>query len=170
MKCPRCGATQIARKSVVRRLALEVWQCGKCGTQFTQQIEHDDTARQRARARLILNVDDHPPSLYVRNRILRASGFLVADATTGIDAWTAALQLRPSALLLDVHLPDADGRELCRRIRNDEALSAIPVVLISATLPATEMPDPTEWGAAAFLHEPVTADRLAAAMRHALSV
>jgi CheY-like chemotaxis protein len=156
------------RTSAVRPLGLEVWRCAKCGTQFTEQVE-PDTLRRSGRTHLILNVDDHPASLYVRNRILRASGFLVEDATTGTAAWTAALRLRPHALLLDVHLPDTDGRQLCRRIRSDETLSRIPVVLISATLVSSQLPDCAEWGAAAFLHEPVTADVLAATIRNALT-
>jgi len=166
MECPRCGALRVWLKAVVRDLRLEVWRCAECETEFTAQPADDRTRPiERRRPRLILNVDDHPPSLYIRNRILRASGFSVADATTGLAAWRAALQLRPSALLLDVHLPDGDGRELCRRFRGDAELGAIPVVLISATLFPTELADPAAWGAVAFLREPVTARLLATTMR-----
>ena len=168
MECPRCGGTRVGRTSAVRRLGLEVWKCDGCGTQFTTQVD-PRTAGRGVRPRLILNVDDDPASLYVRNRILRASGFQVADATTGTAAWTAALRLHPSALLLDVHLPDTDGRELCRRLRGDAALSDIPVILISATLAPADVPDLTLWGAAAFLREPVTADVLTATVRAAVA-
>jgi two-component system, cell cycle response regulator len=119
--------------------------------------------------RLVLNVDDRPPSLYVRRHILRMNGYAVADAANGRDAWSAALRLRPTAILMDVHLPDADGRLLCREMQNDADLKSIPIVLISATLTSTDVPDPREWGAAEFLREPIAPATLAATMRRVLA-
>jgi CheY-like chemotaxis protein len=81
-----------------------------------------------------LNVDDRPASLYWRERSLRMHGFTVTNAATGESALNAARQLHPHLILLDVHLPDIDGRDVCKRLKSDQKTASIPVVLISATL------------------------------------
>ena len=63
-------------------------------------------------------------------------GFVVANADSAQKALDMARQLRPQLILLDVHLPDADGRELCSRMKCDPDFAGIPIVLISATLGA----------------------------------
>jgi len=109
----------------------------------------------------VLNVDDRPSALYVRNRLLRRSGFVAADAATGAVALARAVALKPNAILLDIHLPDCDGRDLCQTMRRDSRLQQIPVVLVSATVQANELINPVAVGAAAFLREPVSAGELA---------
>ena len=83
---------------------------------------------------LVLNVDDRPASLYTRDRLLRQTGYTVANATTGKDALTLAERLRPDLVLLDIHLPDIDGREVCRKIKDHPDLKDTPVVLASTTV------------------------------------
>jgi CheY-like chemotaxis protein len=85
-------------------------------------------------SRVILNVDDRPESLYLKDRLLRRHGYTVANATSGKSALDLANRLRPALILLDVHLPDIDGREVCRRLKEDPSLNSIPVILVSATL------------------------------------
>jgi CheY-like chemotaxis protein len=104
------------------------------------QCQHCDGVPLRAFPRsasdspLILNVDDRPASLYVRNRALRMHGFSVTNADTGEQALEIARRLKPNLVLLDVHLPDIDGREVCQQLKNDSITAEIPVVLISSTL------------------------------------
>jgi CheY-like chemotaxis protein len=117
-------------------------------------------------APLVLNVDDRPASLYVRDRILREHGFIVANADSAQKALDIARQLRPQIILLDVHLPDADGRELCQRMKQDPEFAHIPIVLISATLNghASQL-ESIRWGAAdGFLREPVEPTALASTL------
>ena len=105
------------------------YQCQHCGP---GAIHHE--TRQAAHAPLILNVDDRPASLYARDRMLRRQGFTVANADSGRSALDVARQLLPNLILLDVHLGDMDGRQVCRHVKADAALGHIPVVLISSTL------------------------------------
>jgi CheY-like chemotaxis protein len=100
---------------------------------------------------------------------LRLHGFTVANADTGQAALAAARQLRPDLILLDVHLPDADGRELCQRMKADAELGAIPVVLISTTLRShPEQVEQLPAGADGFILEPVEGERLASTLRTVL--
>ena len=148
MQCPSCGSSKVRHTSTNDALSLALWRCDDCRTQFTTQTDRAGNPARPATRLLILNVDDRPSALYARHRMLREKGFNVADATTGQAAWKIALELRPSLILLDVHLPDADGRRLCREMRADAQLRGIPIVLISATLRAHEAPDLSACGAA----------------------
>jgi CheY-like chemotaxis protein len=123
-------------------------------------------AAEPAPAPLVLNVDDRPASLYVRDRILREHGFIVANADSGQKALDIARRLRPQIILLDVHLPDADGRELCQQMKQDPEFSRIPIVLISATLSGhANQLESIRWGAAdGFLLEPVEPTALASTL------
>lgn len=81
---------------------------------------------------LILNVDDYDQARYVKTRLLQNAGFLVEEACNGVEALEMAARLQPRLVLLDVRLPDIDGREVCRRIKTDPATSGMNVIQTSA--------------------------------------
>ena len=87
------------------------------------------TARIRI-DRPILVVDDTNATRYSTSRFLRAAGVEVMEATTG----QQALELAPlcGAIVLDVHLPDFDGFEVCRRLRAGGVNARVPVIHLSA--------------------------------------
>jgi CheY-like chemotaxis protein len=120
--------------------------------------------------RVILNVDDRPESLYAKERLLRLKGYAVENATTGKSALELANRLRPALILLDVHLPDIDGREVCRRLKEDPALNSIPVILVSATLKGhVAHLEGLRWGRAdGYLAEPCDPDVLESTLRNVL--
>lgn len=120
-----------------------------------------------ARKPLVLNVDDRPASLYARERVLKMQGYAVLNAGTAAAAIAAAQRVMPSLILLDVHLPDADGRDVCRQLKADAALADIPVVLISATLRGhAENLDGLRWGGAdGYVLEPFESDALVSTVR-----
>lgn len=118
----------------------------------------------------MLNVDDRPASLYVRERILREHGFDVANAGSVETALEVARRRKPRVMLLDVHLPDGDGRELSQRIKADPAFAGVAIVLISATLGGhSNQLEAIRWGVAdAFLREPVDPAALVSTLRKVL--
>jgi PAS domain S-box-containing protein len=114
----------------------------------------------------ILNVDDFEPGLYAKSRVLRLAGFDVHEAMTGEDTLRLAHELKPDLVLLDVHLPDISGIEICRRIKTDPSINSILVIQTSATF--TEVRDRVrglEGGADAYLTEPIEAEELVANIR-----
>jgi CheY-like chemotaxis protein len=68
---------------------------------------------------LILNVDDDESGRYARSRLLRQAGFAIIEAATGEQALALAAERRPALILLDVNLPDRNGFEVCRAIKQD---------------------------------------------------
>lgn len=80
----------------------------------------------------VLNVDDYDAARYAKTRVLRNAGFRVIEAGSGTEALALCSALRPELVLLDVKLPDMDGREVCRRMKRDPATCGVRVVQTSA--------------------------------------
>lgn len=80
----------------------------------------------------LLVVDDEPDNLELLCRLFQRSGYEVFPAANGRDALRLATELKPDLVLLDVMLPDLNGREVCRRIKSDPALVDVFVTLISS--------------------------------------
>jgi PAS domain S-box-containing protein len=80
----------------------------------------------------ILVIDDNAVILAARRRALESAGFDTLGAGTGQEALDLALAHKPDLLLLDVHLPDISGIEVCKQIKAEAELQDIFVVLLSA--------------------------------------
>ena len=79
-------------------------------------------------APLILNVDEHLSPRNARHTLLRQAGFRVVDAPSGADALRLIADEVPAVAVVDVRLPDMNGSELCRRIKENPATAAVLVV------------------------------------------
>jgi two-component system KDP operon response regulator KdpE len=77
----------------------------------------------------VLVCDDEPQILRALRVILRDAGYEAVPASTGEEALDAAAVARPDAAILDLVLPDIDGIELCRRLRE---WTDMPVIVLSA--------------------------------------
>jgi len=113
---------------------------------------------------VILNVDDDEESRYARTRVLSRAGFNVEETATGLDTLAAVTGSRPDLVLLDVHLPDLDGLEVCRRIKGRNAGVIVVHVSAAATL-ARDATTALNAGADAYLMEPVDPEVLVATVR-----
>jgi two-component system cell cycle response regulator DivK len=80
----------------------------------------------------VLVVEDNPLNLKLVRDVLTASGFDVVPAVTGEEGVRLAGTSAPDLVLMDLQLPDFDGFEALRRLREDPALQAVPVVAVTA--------------------------------------
>jgi DNA-binding response OmpR family regulator len=121
----------------------------------------EEVTEASAALRRILIVDDDEAGRYVKARILTRAGFAVSAAGTGADALGAVQDDPPDAVLLDVRLPDADGLEICRRIK--ETHPGLPVLQTSAAFTAPrDKALGLSGGADGYLIEPVEPEELVA--------
>jgi len=113
---------------------------------------------------LILNVDDTEGARYAKGRSLRHAGFEVIDAPCGREALALVEQLRPPLVVLDVHMPDISGIEVCKIIKQRWPLTM--VLQTSATfITAADRVRGLEGGADAYLIEPIEPEELVATVR-----
>lgn len=80
----------------------------------------------------VLVVEDNPLNLKLVRDVLTASGYEVVPAITGEEGVSLAASCRPDLVLMDLQLPDFDGYEALRRLRQDAALATVPVVAVTA--------------------------------------
>ena len=84
------------------------------------------------RTRSILVADDSITARMLLKNILESAGYRVTTATDGADALTALQARAFDALVSDVEMPRLDGFELTTKVRADEKLAALPVVLVTS--------------------------------------
>ena len=114
----------------------------------------------------ILIVDDQPDNLYVLERLLKSHGHQVLQADHGQLALEIARRDRPDLLLLDVMIPDLDGFEVVRRLREDPVTQAIPVILLTANAPDQRLKiQGLNLGADEYLTQPINNRELLARIR-----
>jgi PAS domain S-box-containing protein len=115
---------------------------------------------------LILNVDDNEGARYAKTRILQNAGYNVAEVANGTDALAFVREQKPDLVLLDVKLPDINGIEVCRQIKEEPSSAAILVIQTSAALTGREdRIRGLEGGADNYLVAPIEADELVANVR-----
>ncbi len=119
----------------------------------------------------ILSIDDDPELQDLIHCALREHGHEVHWAFTGEEGCRKALALKPDIILLDMMLPTINGLEVLRRLKADETLRHIPVIVISAAYgvgPFTEE-SVKKLGAQCYLQKPVRFDDLASLIDCALT-
>lgn len=114
----------------------------------------------------ILNVNDFAPGRYAKSRVLRDAGYEVLEAETGMQGLELANRELPALVLLDVHLPDIDGFEVCERLKSDPRTAGIAVLQISAAyVQQQHRVRGLELGADSYLVEPIENEVLLATVR-----
>jgi CheY-like chemotaxis protein len=109
----------------------------------------------------ILIVDDYPASRYALGRMIRRLGHQTVEVDCGAAMLAALDRQEFDLVILDVHLPDADGFDLCRQIKNDAARAALPVIIVSATYAAADHQERTlAAGADVYLEQPILEEQL----------
>ena len=81
----------------------------------------------------ILIVDDSQELLDLCTHLLNMKGYIVATATSKITVFNKVSNFNPDLILMDVRLNGADGRELCKEIKQNDSTKEIPVILLSAS-------------------------------------
>jgi two-component system KDP operon response regulator KdpE len=113
----------------------------------------------------VLVVDDEPQIRRALRIVLRANGYQVAEAETGEAALDALVTKPFDLMILDLVLPDIDGVELCRRLRE---WSRLPVLVLSAHGEADVKVRALDEGADDYVTKPFSTPELLARMRSAM--
>ena len=110
----------------------------------------------------VLYIEDHPAQSDIMKQMLEFSGCEVVLASTGEEGIEQAHKEQPDVILMDLRMPGMGGIEAVKRLKNDAAVSDIPVIVLSAWTSRRNREDALEAGAAKFLAKPVDTRRLMA--------
>src|SRR5712691_11215646 len=103
----------------------------------------------------ILVVDDSETNRDIIVTRLEAHGYEMLQAADGEEALAAVTQHHPDLVLLDVMMPNLDGIEACRRLKSNDDLAFMPVILVTARADPKNVVEGLEAGADEYLTKPI---------------
>ncbi len=127
--------------------------------------EQPSAATSEADQASVLLVEDEASIAEPFSKALRRSGFRTTLARTGTEALTLAGRLNPDVVLLDLGLPDLDGRDVCRRLRRE---SDVPIIMITSSGTVTDRVVGLELGADDYVVKPFAVTEVVARIRAVL--
>ena len=118
----------------------------------------------------ILIIDDDPNLRRALKIRLQANHYDTVQASDGYAAMAVAQRESPNLIILDLGLPAGDGFVVLQRLRDSDALSSIPVIVLTARDPQSNEQKTLQAGAAAFFQKPADNGELLAVIRATLGV
>ena len=110
----------------------------------------------------ILYIEDNPDNLQLVERALKAKGYDVVKALTGITGVEMAEGVNPDLILLDINLPDIDGYEVARRLRGSKNshMSTVPIIAVTANALKGDAEKALEAGCDFYMSKPINVREL----------
>lgn len=115
---------------------------------------------------VILVVDDQMRNIQVVGTMLTREGYEVIPATSGAQALQRVVAQMPDLVLLDVMMPEMDGFEVCRKLREQHDTAALPVIFVSAADDADAVVRGLEAGGTDYVTKPFNRAELLARVRN----
>jgi two-component system, OmpR family, response regulator len=111
--------------------------------------------------RKLLIVDDDEELVELMADLFERDGrFDIRTANNGFEAGMLVKEFRPDLVVLDVMLPDINGKEVCQRVRSDLSLEAVRIICISGMVEQDKIEELREAGANDFMHKPFSVEKL----------
>ena len=126
-----------------------------------------DTSNQKLR---ILIVDDTVKNIQVLGTILKKEAYQINVAQNGKQALDVVGKVRPDLILLDVMMPEMDGFEACKRLKENPETADIPVIFLTAKVETEDIVKGFELGAVDYVTKPFNPTELLVRVRTHLSV
>jgi two-component system sensor histidine kinase/response regulator len=118
----------------------------------------------------ILIVDDNPMNVLLTAAILKNSGYETITADSGFKAISLLENSIPSLILLDVMMPDMDGLETCRKIKNNPKWVEIPIIFLTANTQTGEIVDGFNAGGVDYITKPFKNEELLVRVKNHLEL
>jgi DNA-binding response OmpR family regulator len=118
----------------------------------------------------ILIVDDEPNIVLALELLMKKEGFEVHTADDGEKALHAIRELRPDLVLLDIMMPKLDGYEVCQRIRSDESLKNVRIIMLTAKGREVEKEKGLALGADSYITKPFSTREVVLKVKELLTV
>jgi len=121
--------------------------------------------------RKILIVDDDEELVELISDVLEKDGrFEIRTVNNGFDAGMMVKEYRPDLIVLDIMLPDINGREVCQRVRSDKTMDDVRIICISGMVEEDKVGELRAAGADDFMHKPFEVEKLVDRMCQLLDI
>src|SRR5580658_3970600 len=121
--------------------------------------------------RKIAVVDDDEELVELIVEVLQRDGrFEVRSVNNGFDAGMMVKEYHPDLIVLDIMLPDINGKEVCQRVRSDSNLDDVKIICISGMVETDKIAELRQAGANDFLQKPFEVEKLVERMCHLLDM
>ena len=127
------------------------------GTYVCDGDENISMESNDSQTRILIVEDNNDISSFIGSVIENAT---ISYASNGKAGMEKALQIVPDIIITDIMMPEMDGIEMCRQIRQSEILSHIPIIVISAKATDVDKIEGINSGANAYLYKPFNAEEL----------
>ncbi|MFC1849440.1 response regulator [candidate division CSSED10-310 bacterium] len=117
----------------------------------------------------ILLVDDNPIILEIEKSVLKVEDYTIETASDGSEALEKVKTFKPDLILLDIMMPQMDGYQVARCLKEDEETQAIPIVMVTAKRRPEDMNEGYLEGAAGYITKPFKSEELLKVVRILLS-
>ena len=125
---------------------------------------------QSARLPQIMVVDDDPDTVSILARHLQREGFVAIEAASGAECLKLARENPVDVILLDLMMPEMDGFQVCRKLKENPSTAEIPVIMITARDDLDARAEGMRLGVSDFLAKPVFRRQLASRIRAQLNM
>lgn len=116
----------------------------------------------------ILIVDDNQKNIRLLKDILEDENFIVFTADNGLPVLEMTQSIKPDAVLLDIMMPNMDGFEVCKLLKNNYEVKDIPVIMVTAKTEANDLKKALELGAFDYIKKPIDEIEVIARVQSAL--
>ncbi len=113
----------------------------------------------------ILLVDDSATTLMMEQMVLRAQPYTIVTAKNGREAIASAATEKPDLILLDVVMPEMNGFEACRRIRQQPATRTVPIIMVTTRGEEQSIESGFESGCSDYITKPINGAELLTKIR-----
>jgi two-component system, cell cycle response regulator DivK len=106
----------------------------------------------------ILIIEDDNQSLYMLTFLLESNNYEVIQSNNGFDGIAMARDFKPGAIILDIQLPEMNGYEVTKVLRNDNELKNIPIIVVTSFAMIGDKNKAMEAGADGYIEKPIDPD------------
>ncbi|MCX7856997.1 MAG: response regulator [Deltaproteobacteria bacterium] len=106
----------------------------------------------------LLLIEDNEYNLYMMSFLLEKNGFDVKVAKNGKDGIMLALSEKPEVILLDIQLPEMDGYQVLKELKNHDELKNIPVIAVTSYAMPGDREKILQAGANGYIEKPINPD------------
>ena len=115
-------------------------------------------------------VEDEPEAAEIYAEMMRISGYEVVKFFSGSSAVAKIADQKPSAVILDLMMPDVSGYDVLEYMKSEPELSEVPVIIVSAKTLPEDIKEGLSAGASVYLTKPVSYSKLIHAIDEVLSI